>query len=59
MLSINDDFARKLEQLLGSFGRLTQFEETNSLVTVPITQWFSKTWNSIHISTYTQKYDFD
>jgi hypothetical protein len=38
--SMNDDFARKLEQLLASFGRQTQFEETNSLVTVPITQWF-------------------
>ncbi|KAJ7862526.1 hypothetical protein B0H13DRAFT_1638614 [Mycena leptocephala] len=39
---MDDNFARKMEQLLASFGRQTQLEETNTLVTVPITQWFDK-----------------
>ncbi|KAJ7854438.1 hypothetical protein B0H14DRAFT_2579897 [Mycena olivaceomarginata] len=41
--TLDDGFARKLEQLLASFGRQTQLEETNALVTVPITQWFTRT----------------
>jgi hypothetical protein len=40
--SMDDNFARKMEQLLSSFGRQTQLEETNALVTVPITQFFDK-----------------
>ncbi|KAJ7814868.1 hypothetical protein B0H13DRAFT_1521776, partial [Mycena leptocephala] len=41
--TLDDGFARKVEQLLASFGRQTQLEETNALVTVPITQWFTRT----------------
>ncbi|KAJ7798997.1 hypothetical protein B0H13DRAFT_1933427 [Mycena leptocephala] len=40
--SMDDNFTRKMEQLLSSFGRQTQLEETNALVTVPITQFFDK-----------------
>ncbi|KAJ7916582.1 hypothetical protein B0H13DRAFT_1609189, partial [Mycena leptocephala] len=41
--TLDDGFARKLEQLLASFRRQTQLEETNALVMVPITQWFTRT----------------
>ncbi|KAJ7934506.1 hypothetical protein B0H13DRAFT_2305606 [Mycena leptocephala] len=36
------DTKRKAAWLLASFGRQTQLEETNALVTVPITQWFTR-----------------
>ncbi|KAJ7713079.1 hypothetical protein B0H14DRAFT_3523586 [Mycena olivaceomarginata] len=39
--TLNDDFARKLEIILASFGQ-TQLEETTSMKTVPITNFFQK-----------------
>ena len=40
--TLNDDFARKLEIILASFGHQTQLEETTSLKTVPITNFLHK-----------------
>ncbi|KAJ7878144.1 hypothetical protein B0H14DRAFT_3130061 [Mycena olivaceomarginata] len=39
--AMDDDFARRLDSLLVSFGRQTQLEETNSLVDAPITNYFT------------------
>ncbi|KAJ7817437.1 hypothetical protein B0H14DRAFT_2842360, partial [Mycena olivaceomarginata] len=39
--AMDDNFARRLDSLLVSFGRQTQLEETNSLVDAPITNYFT------------------
>ncbi|KAJ7893818.1 hypothetical protein B0H14DRAFT_2684038 [Mycena olivaceomarginata] len=39
--AMDDDFARRLDSLLVSFGHQTQLEETNSLVDAPITNYFT------------------
>ncbi|KAF8194792.1 hypothetical protein K438DRAFT_1761087 [Mycena galopus ATCC 62051] len=40
--TIGDDYARKLDSLLATFGRQTQLEATNAMVESSITDFFAK-----------------
>ncbi|KAJ6456730.1 hypothetical protein C8R45DRAFT_844722 [Mycena sanguinolenta] len=41
--TLNDEYARKLDVLLATFGRATQLEATNALVDTSITDFFART----------------